>query len=809
MPKAGAVHPIHAGSGNTAAMHAPVPSRNPRHTKLFAAVDVGLKKNKKKHLLERAWAFTFDPQGRFHAIWDVLILVLVFFSAFKTPYYLSFVRGVDKEPWETVLDCAFLFDMVVIFETAYDTGYKLERSKKVIAYRYLKGWFTLDLLSTVDWLGFIEINYNTFQNVGQLDPQTANVLALLRLFKMARLLRVSRLIARLTMGFNTHSTFIEAGKFFLYVIVVAHLLACLFFLVPVYAGNAYTTSWRVSAGLNEMEAGQAYVRCLYWAFTTMTTIGYGDLYPVTFAELIFGVFAEIGGLAVFALLVNQINMVSQVFGSQARVHNQWKDDVIGFIKQAGIEPDQKNKLIDKVRGFLRFKSKSHFHSFTDDDPRFEVLSYALRDEIRRHIFLPALLRIKMFKDEEEQQRMEALVEKLDTDEVKGFIDEEEFQQLSITTGIDMSVDQVRHAMEQMGMDENEMVSVDKFYEWYHLQKYNVPRINFPETFLKILASRLRAMAFSPSDVVVNKGDYGHQLFIVLSGAVHVHKRKYVDVDHKAEGTPSRPASRGSPRPSSKGSAGTGSPVVPNLPLDDLTNPTNTTPLINTPVVPLEDLETARDPINMEGGPEMKHIGDDLAPVPEQQGAVAGEESAVVAIKSHYRYPAFGLVAGLRTQEHIAMRDRTRRWEVRVRGPKENKKDAKVKTGCCDVCYIDRYTLLQLFDSTWDDGPEQVLHFVKYHYNVNFGETDALRINTHDYENRVKVQNLSKQLKVAVAVQEHQIRLEKQKPSDNKLKAIVQQVNHLKQLIKVSCQLTDESLKQMEEQVAKLSNRIAI
>jgi hypothetical protein len=61
-------------------------------------------------------------------------------------------------------------------------------------------------------------------------------------------------------------------------------------------------------------------------------------------------------------------------------------------------------------------------------------------------------------------------------------------------------------MQEMGMDEDGQVAVSKFYEWYHLQKYHVPRISFPEAFLAVLASRLKAMAFSASDIVVNKGE---------------------------------------------------------------------------------------------------------------------------------------------------------------------------------------------------------------------------------------------------------------------------------------------------------------
>lgn len=48
---------------------------------------------------------------------------------------------------------------------------------------------------------------------------------------------------------------------------------------------------------------------IYFSFTTMTTIGYGDRLPVTEQEIVFVIFAEVFGLAVFALLVKQVKMV--------------------------------------------------------------------------------------------------------------------------------------------------------------------------------------------------------------------------------------------------------------------------------------------------------------------------------------------------------------------------------------------------------------------------------------------------------------------------------------------------------------------
>ena len=56
---------------------------------------------------------------------------------------------------------------------------------------------------------------------------------MLRLLRVLRLARVSRLINRLTSKRSTHTDYIDAMKFFMYVAVVAHLLACFFYLWPV------------------------------------------------------------------------------------------------------------------------------------------------------------------------------------------------------------------------------------------------------------------------------------------------------------------------------------------------------------------------------------------------------------------------------------------------------------------------------------------------------------------------------------------------------------------------------------------------
>ena len=56
---------------------------------------------------------------------------------------------------------------------------------------------------------------------------------MLGMLRFLRVLRVGRLVNRLTERWTTDATYVEAAKFLVYVLLTAHLLACLFFLWPV------------------------------------------------------------------------------------------------------------------------------------------------------------------------------------------------------------------------------------------------------------------------------------------------------------------------------------------------------------------------------------------------------------------------------------------------------------------------------------------------------------------------------------------------------------------------------------------------
>lgn len=83
--------------------------------------------------------------------WDLWIVIVLLFVAFTLPWRIAFYET-DSTLWMVInytIDGSFLIDMIMTFFTIIpDTqngGFISD--KKKIAMSYLKGWFTVDLIS--------------------------------------------------------------------------------------------------------------------------------------------------------------------------------------------------------------------------------------------------------------------------------------------------------------------------------------------------------------------------------------------------------------------------------------------------------------------------------------------------------------------------------------------------------------------------------------------------------------------------------------------------------------------------------------
>jgi voltage-gated potassium channel len=210
---------------------------------------------------------TTDQQRHGNA-YNLFILVLTVLSlgimvALLLPLSDATIRLLQV--YDTVICLVFLVDFALNLKRApTKRGYFLDE----------RGW--LDLLGSIPSLGFFRYT------------------ALLRLARLSRFARISRLVG----AKNKHELFDDVihnrGQYAAFITLLAALM------VMVVCGVAMLEAESRSSEPNITTGGDA----LWWSMVTITTVGYGDRYPVTMSGRVIATFVMVAGVGIIASLAS-------------------------------------------------------------------------------------------------------------------------------------------------------------------------------------------------------------------------------------------------------------------------------------------------------------------------------------------------------------------------------------------------------------------------------------------------------------------------------------------------------------------------
>jgi len=242
-------------------------------------------------------SFAINPEGRPKQVWDAFVLLMTVVAAIETPLRLALQLPLTGGllALELFITGCFLVDMVLNFITPVYVNGHLVTSRKGIAIHYLKGWFILDLLSIFPWaiLGL------SWEGV--------------RLLRLLRLAHIAKFMQKLAKENVINASVLRMIFLGFWVALFAHLATCGWIVLG--AGNI-GPEWTSHKEL-------LYLRSLYWAVTTIATIGYGDVTPVTPIQTIFTISVEVIGaglygyvIAIFASLIANLDSARKKFSEQ-------------------------------------------------------------------------------------------------------------------------------------------------------------------------------------------------------------------------------------------------------------------------------------------------------------------------------------------------------------------------------------------------------------------------------------------------------------------------------------------------------------
>ncbi|CAJ1380899.1 unnamed protein product [Effrenium voratum] len=355
-------------------------------------------------LLQR---YIIPPSYRWKLRWDILVGALIIYSVLIIPWRISF--DIDPDPLATVfeilVDIIFAIDVVLCFRSAFaDADGTIDTVFWHISRRYLRTWFTFDLLSTVPVDRFVEAI------TGQGGPQARalkmiRMVRLIRLLKLARVLKMGKLVQRIEDILDLSPLTLRCINLGTKLTVMSHFMGCFWFFVSTHqdmhvtqcvAGlldcdpNENSTNWWAEVNIKEGQKWDQYIASLYWAFTTMTTVGYGDIHPRNDGERVYAIVAMIFGATMFGYIIGSIAaMAGQERGIEALTKKKLSL-VRHFCEEQRVS---ENKVREVMRHYAFFYEERS--PFNENALMMELPNW-LRKKVSKHIHREALARLGVF-----------------------------------------------------------------------------------------------------------------------------------------------------------------------------------------------------------------------------------------------------------------------------------------------------------------------------------------------------------------------------------------------------------------------------
>jgi CRP-like cAMP-binding protein len=350
------------------------------------------------------------PESGKKIIWDMVVGLMIMYSVVMVPYQIAFSTEAKGGGLvvEVIIDICFGIDMFGAFNTAYFTqtvNRSLVVNKSMIMKNYLSGWFFIDFVTTFP---FDRIAKPFVKEGGALRS-----IKLLRVLRLARLLKLAKILqngplqewwADATMNLNP--AVFQLPYLYTLLLFCAHLLGCLWRATSnmegeggwansfsIYLGDKDADGMLVATATENLPLANQYLTSMYWAITTMTTVGYGDLSASadSVLEMWVALVVMLLGTTIFAYVVGEVVVTVMNLDPSKRSVNAMIQNLKGYVESRSFSVKFRKLAVENLHNRVHFHTvfESEMGEIYADMPEFlkrELTFFKYMDTIERHGF---------------------------------------------------------------------------------------------------------------------------------------------------------------------------------------------------------------------------------------------------------------------------------------------------------------------------------------------------------------------------------------------------------------------------------------